>query len=172
MTKLDTAKPAIEPAATTAASPAAAAAQPSSFSLDYAPALESASIANLQDSYGLFIDGQFQEPGPQMWPTLNPATGQQLAEFTAADRDGIDQAVASAQRAYREVWGVLPASERAKYCHRIARLLAERAREFAVLETLDSGKPIKESRDVDVPLAVVAFQLLCGPGPTSWTMPP
>ena len=162
MTKLDAAKPAIEPATTTAASPAAAAAQPSSFSLDYAPALESASIANLQDSYGLFIDGQFQEPGPQMWPTLNPATGQQLAEFTAADRDGVDQAIKAAQRAYHEVWGVMATSERAKYCHRIARLLAERAREFAVLETLDGGKPIKESRDVDVPLAVAHFTYYAG----------
>jgi aldehyde dehydrogenase (NAD+) len=120
---------------------------------EYAPAPESAALANLKPAYRPFIDGEFVDGGGEPLKTLNPATEEVLAEVGTADQDDVDRAVAAARRAYEQVWGPMPGAERAKYLFRIARVVAERARELAVLETLDNGKPIRESRDVDVPTA-------------------
>jgi aldehyde dehydrogenase (NAD+) len=119
----------------------------------YAPAPESASLANLEPAYRPFIDGTFVDGGGEPLKTLNPATEEVLAEVGTASAEDVDRAVAAARRAYEQVWGPMPGAERAKYLFRIARVVAERARELAVLETLDNGKPIRESRDVDVPTA-------------------
>jgi aldehyde dehydrogenase (NAD+) len=123
---------------------------------DYAPAPESRSVVTLRDSYGLFIGGQFVA-GSSAFKTVNPATEEVLAEVTQAGSDDVDRAVAAARHAYERVWSVMRGKERGKYLFRIARLIQERAREFAVLETLDNGKPIRESRDVDIPLAAAHF---------------
>jgi aldehyde dehydrogenase (NAD+) len=120
---------------------------------EYAPAPESAALANLKPAYRPFVDGEFVDGGGEPLKTLNPATEEVLAEVGTADQDDVDRAVAAARRAYEQVWGPMPGAERAKYLFRIARVVAERARELAVLETLDNGKPIRESRDVDVPTA-------------------
>lgn len=119
----------------------------------YAPAPESAALANLAPAYRPFLDGQFVDGGGAPLKTTNPATEEVLAEVGTADASDVDRAVAAARRAYDTTWGPMPGAERAKYLFRIARIVAERARELAVLETLDNGKPIRESRDVDVPLA-------------------
>ena len=119
----------------------------------YAPARESAALANLRPSYRPFVDGEFVDGGGEPLKTVNPATEEVLAEVGTADPADVDRAVAAARRAYTEVWGPMPGAERAKHLFRIARVVAERARELAVLETLDNGKPIRESRDVDVPTA-------------------
>ncbi|GAA3094900.1 aldehyde dehydrogenase family protein [Pseudonocardia yunnanensis] len=119
----------------------------------YAPAPESASLANLKPTYRPFIGGEFVDGGGQPLKTVNPATEEVLAEVGTAAAEDVDRAVAAARRAYEQVWGPMPGAERAKYLFRIARMVAERARELAVLETLDNGKPIRESRDVDVPTA-------------------
>ena len=132
-------------------------ADPPGFTLEYAPAPESTSILSLRDSYGLFINGSLGEPGDSAIPSTNPATGECIADFTLAEQADIDKAVIAARHAYEETWQPMPPQERAKYIFRIARLLAERSREFAVLESLDGGKPIKESRDVDIPLASAHF---------------
>ncbi|HEY7144657.1 MAG TPA: aldehyde dehydrogenase family protein [Streptosporangiaceae bacterium] len=125
---------------------------------EYAPAPESREIVTLAADYGLFINGEF---GPaadgQQLATLNPATEQPLASFAVAGPADVRRAVDAARAAYDNVWGPMPGAERAKYLYRIARILQERSREFAVLESLDNGKPIKESRDVDVPLAAAHF---------------
>jgi aldehyde dehydrogenase (NAD+) len=125
---------------------------------DYAPAPESRDIVTIAAEYGLFTDGEF---GPaadgRQFPTINPATEEPLARVALAGQPDVDRAVAAARAAYQRVWGPMPGAERAKYLYRIARILQERAREFAVLESLDNGKPIKESRDVDVPLAAAHF---------------
>ncbi|TQM35087.1 aldehyde dehydrogenase (NAD+) [Pseudonocardia cypriaca] len=120
---------------------------------DYAPAPESAALANLKPTYRPFVDGEFVDGGGEPLKTLNPATEEVLAEVGTASQEDGDRAVAAARRAYEQVWGPMPGAERAKYLFRIARVVAERARELAVLETLDNGKPIRESRDVDVPTA-------------------
>ncbi|MGA8210129.1 MAG: aldehyde dehydrogenase family protein [Nocardioidaceae bacterium] len=125
---------------------------------DYAPAPESRAAVDLRDSYGLFIDGAFVDPAEGgSFDTVNPATEEVLAEVAEATVTDVDLAVAAARRAYTRVWSRLPGRERAKYLFRIARILQERGRELAVLETLDNGKPIRESRDVDVPLAAQWF---------------
>ncbi|CAN5840947.1 aldehyde dehydrogenase family protein [soil metagenome] len=124
----------------------------------YAPAPESRDVVTLRSSYGLFVDGAFTDPTDGgSFKTVNPATEEVLAEVAQAGPADVDRAVAAARRAHTEVWGPMPGRERAKYLYRIARILAERAREFAVLETLDNGKPIRESRDVDVPMASAHF---------------
>jgi aldehyde dehydrogenase (NAD+) len=121
---------------------------------EYAPAPESRDVVDLRDEYGLFIDGEFVEPAAgATFKTVNPATEEVLAAVAEADADDVDHAVAAARRAQTDVWGPMPGAERAKYLYRLARVVQERARELAVLETLDNGKPIKESRDVDVPTA-------------------
>ncbi|MGE0296235.1 aldehyde dehydrogenase family protein [Pseudonocardia sp.] len=119
----------------------------------YAPAPESSALANLRPSYRPFVDGEFVDGGGEPLKTVNPATEEVLAEVGTADRGDVERAVAAARRAYDEVWGPMPGAQRAKYLFRIARVVAERARELSVLEALDNGKPIRESRDVDVPLA-------------------
>ncbi|MBA2316363.1 MAG: aldehyde dehydrogenase family protein [Euzebyales bacterium] len=124
----------------------------------YAPAPESRDVVTLRSAYGLFVDGAFTDPTDGgSFKTVNPATEEVLAEVAQAGPADVDRAVAAARRAHTEVWGPMPGRERAKYLYRIARILAERAREFAVLETLDNGKPIRESRDVDVPMASAHF---------------
>jgi aldehyde dehydrogenase (NAD+) len=125
---------------------------------EYAPAPEARDIVALRSSYGLFIDGTFTDPvDGTSFKTANPATEEVLAEVAEAGAADVDRAVAAARRAYDEVWGPMAPAERAKYLYRIARIIAERARELAVLESLDNGKPIRESRDVDVPLAAAHF---------------
>ncbi len=119
----------------------------------YAPAPESTAPANLQATYRPFIGGAFVDGGGEPLKTLNPATEEVLAEVGTASPDDVDRAVAAARRAYTTTWGPMSGAERAKYLFRIARIVAERARELAILETLDNGKPIRESRDVDVPTA-------------------
>jgi aldehyde dehydrogenase (NAD+) len=130
---------------------------------DYAPAPESRAIAGLRESYGLFIDGAFVEATDgTTFKTVNPATEEVLAEVAEAGVRDVDRAVAAARRAQSEVWGPMRPSERAKYLFRVARIIQERARELAVVETLDNGKPIRESRDVDVPLAAAHFFYYAG----------
>ncbi len=130
---------------------------------DYAPAPESRDVVHLESSYGLFIDGEFVEPESRTtFKTVNPATEEVLAEVAEAGDADVDRAVAAARRAYDRVWSRLPGRERGKYLFRIARLIQERSRELAVLESLDNGKPIRESRDVDVPLAAAHFFYYAG----------
>jgi aldehyde dehydrogenase (NAD+) len=128
---------------------------------EYAPAPESRDVVDLKPAYGLFVDGEFTE-GSATFKTVNPATEEVLAEVTEAGPSDVDRAVAAARRAYDGVWSALPARERGKYLFRIARLLQERSRELAVLESLDNGKPIRESRDVDIPLAAAHFFYYAG----------
>ena len=124
---------------------------------EYAPAPESRAIVDLAPSYGLFIDGEFAAPTDGgVFKTVNPATEEVLAEVSVAGPADVDRAVAAARRAFGP-WSALPGAERAKYLYRIARIVQERSRELAVLESLDNGKPIKESRDVDVPTAAAHF---------------
>ncbi len=125
---------------------------------EYAPAPESRSVVNIAARYGLFIDGSFVESSSgATFPTINPATEEVLSEVAEAGADDVDRAVRAARRAYEEVWGRMPGRDRAKYLFRIARLIQERSRELAVLESLDNGKPIRESRDVDLPLVAAHF---------------
>jgi acyl-CoA reductase-like NAD-dependent aldehyde dehydrogenase len=125
---------------------------------EYAPALESTSIVNISESYKLFINGKFVAPkSGKYFTTINPATGKALAKVAEANHLDVDAAVQAARVAYTKVWSKLPAAERGKYLYRIARILQERAREFAVLETLNNGKPIRESRDTDIPLVAAHF---------------
>jgi len=130
--------------------------------LDYAPAPESASILNLRDSYGLFIDGDFVPGSGKPFATISPATEKKIAEVAYADAQDVDRAVAAARKAYDRTWSKLSGSDRGKYLFRIARLVQERARELAVAESLDNGKPIKESRDVDIPLVAAWFFYYAG----------
>ncbi|MER6815012.1 aldehyde dehydrogenase family protein, partial [Spirillospora sp. NPDC000708] len=129
---------------------------------EYAPAPESASVVDIRPSYGLFIDGEFTDGGGEPFKTVNPATEETLAEIAAADQADVDRAVAAARRAFETVWGPMPGAERAKYLYRIARIIQERSRELAVLESIDNGKPIRESRDVDVPLVAAWFFYYAG----------
>ncbi|MCW2618101.1 MAG: betaine-aldehyde dehydrogenase, partial [Modestobacter sp.] len=128
---------------------------------EYAPAPESRDVVDLKPAYGLFVDGEFTE-GSATFKTVNPATEEVLAEVTEAGPSDVDRAVAAARRAYDGVWSALPARESGKYLVRIARLLQERSRELAVLESLDNGKPVRESRDVDIPLAAAHFFYYAG----------
>jgi aldehyde dehydrogenase (NAD+) len=129
---------------------------------EYAPAPEARETARLRESYRMFVDGQFVDGGGESLKTLNPANEEVLAEVTTATPDDVDTAVGAARRAYEDVWKDMPGAERAKYLFRIARIIQERGRELAVLESLDNGKPIKESRDVDVPLAAAHFFYYAG----------
>ena len=130
---------------------------------EYAPAPESREIVQLKSRYGLFVGGREIAPRSGQWfTTLDPATEEPLADVARAGVEDVEHAVGVARRAYRREWGGLPGRERAKYLFRIARILQERSREFAVLESLDGGKPIKESRDVDVPLAAAHFWYYAG----------
>jgi aldehyde dehydrogenase (NAD+) len=128
----------------------------------YSPAPEARAIARLRSSYGMFVDGTFTAGGGGTFESINPADESVLATVALADSNDVDVAVAAARRAYETVWGPMPGQERAKYLFRIARLIQERARELAVLESLDNGKPIRESRDVDVPMAAAHFFYYAG----------
>src|SRR6478735_742092 len=129
---------------------------------DYAPAPESRSIVDIKPSYGLFINGEFVDGGGKAFKTISPSTEEVLAEVAEADDADVDKAVKAARRAYDKVWGRMPGRERAKYLYRIARIIQERGRELAVLESIDNGKPIKESRDVDVPTVAAHFFYYAG----------
>ena len=130
---------------------------------NYSPSLESTSHIKLKQRYDLFIDGKFVKPSSGVYfETMNPATEEKLAEVAHASETDVDKAVKAARKAYTEVWSVMPAKERAKYIFRIARIMQERARELTVVETLDAGKTIRESRDVDVPLACNHFFYYAG----------
>jgi len=132
-------------------------------SLDYDPAPESAAIAKLKPSYGLFIDGEFSDGDAHLqFATVNPANEETLSMVTLASAVDVDRAVSSARRAYDKVWSKTTGAQRSKYLFRIARLIQERSRELAVVETLDNGKPIRESRDVDIPLAAAHFFYYAG----------
>jgi aldehyde dehydrogenase (NAD+) len=124
---------------------------------EYDPAPESRAVIDIAPSYGLFIGGEFVPSiDGSVFKTINPATEEVLSEITSAGVADVDAAVAAARKAFRS-WSRLSGSERAKYLFRIARIIQERARELAVLETVDNGKPIKESRDVDIPTAAAHF---------------
>jgi aldehyde dehydrogenase (NAD+) len=130
---------------------------------EYAEAPESKEIVRLQDRYGLFIGGDFVEPKSGKYlATIDPATEETLAEVPEAGPEDVELAVSAARDGFDSRWRDLPGRERAKYLYRIARVLQERAREFSVLESMDGGKPIKESRDIDLPLAAAHFFYYAG----------
>ncbi|MEU2063125.1 aldehyde dehydrogenase family protein [Streptomyces sp. NPDC013455] len=129
---------------------------------EYAPAPESRAIVDIAPSYGLFIDGEFTEAADgKVFKTVSPSTEEVLSEVAQAGADDVDRAVRAARAAFGK-WSALPGSERAKYLFRIARIIQERSRELAVLETLDNGKPIKETRDADLPLVAAHFFYYAG----------
>jgi len=125
---------------------------------DYAPAPEAAKIGKIEKRYDHFIDGKWTKPSDgKYFKTTNPATTKKLSEVADGSEADVDRAVKAARKAYNGTWGKMSGRERGKYLFRISRMIQERAREFAVIETLDGGKPIRESRDVDVPLAANHF---------------
>src|SRR5947207_15345219 len=123
---------------------------------EYASATESREIGTIRERYGHFVGGEWLEPA-ETYTTIDPATEEPLAEVGQATEQEVVGAVAAARDAFENGWSALPGSERAKYLFRIARILQERSREFAVLESLNGGKPIRESRDVDLPLSAAHF---------------
>jgi aldehyde dehydrogenase (NAD+) len=130
---------------------------------EYADAPEGRDIVTLEDRYGLFVGGEWLEPKSGEWyATISPATEEPLAEVAQAGPEDVELAVQAARGAFEDGWSALPGSERAKYLFRISRILQERARELAVLESLNGGKPIRESRDVDLPLAAAHFFYYAG----------
>ncbi|MFT4009602.1 MAG: aldehyde dehydrogenase family protein [Nocardioidaceae bacterium] len=129
---------------------------------EYAPAPESRTIVDIKSSYGLFVDGDFVDGSGTSFKTISPSSEEVLAEVAEASDADVDRAVKAARRAYARTWSRMSGRDRGKYLFRIARLLQERSREFAVLESLDNGKPIKESRDTDVPLAAAHFFYYAG----------
>jgi aldehyde dehydrogenase (NAD+) len=129
----------------------------------YAPAPESREVVQLEERYGLYVGGEWLEPrSGESYTTIAPGSEEPLAAIAHAGPEDVDLAVTAARDAFANGWSDLPPSERAKYLFRIARILQERSREFAVLESLNGGKPIKESRDVDVPLAAAHFFYYAG----------
>jgi aldehyde dehydrogenase (NAD+) len=129
----------------------------------YDPAPESTDHIKIQSRYGLFINGDFIKPeSGKYFDTINPATEEKLSRVADANQADVDKAVAAARAAYRGPWGRMKPAERGKYIYRIARIMQERAREFSVIESLDGGKPIRESRDIDVPLAAAHFFYYAG----------
>ncbi len=130
---------------------------------NYAPAPEDSKNYVIAPRHELFIGGKFAKPHSQKYfPSINPATEEKLTEISAADATDVDKAVKSARRAYEKVWSKMPGRERGKYLYRIARIIQEKSRELAVLETMDGGKTIKESRDVDLPLVAAHFFYYAG----------
>jgi len=127
------------------------------------PAPESKSAAKIAPQYDLFINGKFEKPlSKKYFATINPANEEKLSEVAEAGQADVNKAVAAARNAYDKTWKRMPGKERAKYIYRIARMIQERAREFAIIETLDGGKPIRESRDFDVPTAANHFFFYSG----------
>jgi aldehyde dehydrogenase (NAD+) len=130
---------------------------------EYAAAPESRAVVNIAPSYGLFINGEFVEPqSGAFFKTVNPATEEVLSEVAEAGQADVDAAVKAARRAYDKTWSRMSGKDRGKYLFRIARLIQERSRELAVLESIDNGKPIRESRDVDLPLVAAHFFYYAG----------
>ena len=130
--------------------------------LDLSPSPERAPV-HIAEHYGHYINGKrLVGRSEDVFETTNPATGEVLATIATADASEVDSAVQAARHAYETVWGPMPASERGKYLFRIARRLQERGREFAAVETRDNGKPIRETRDVDIPLAAAHFFYYAG----------
>ncbi|MFA1543373.1 aldehyde dehydrogenase family protein [Actinomadura monticuli] len=129
---------------------------------EYAPAPESRAVVDIRASYGLFVGGEFTGGHGEPFKTINPADESVLADVACADAADVDRAVKAARTAFDKVWGPMPGRERAKYLYRIARIVQERSRELAVLESIDNGKPIRESRDVDVPLVAAWFFYYAG----------
>ena len=138
--------------------------QPSiSIDWSYADAPESTSHVTFSKHYGLFIDGSFTEYNEnQSFESINPANGESLYRCTEANESDVDTAVKAARKAFKGTWGATSGTQRSHYLYRIARMLQERAREFAVLESMDGGKPIRESRDIDIPLAAAYFFYYAG----------
>lgn len=129
----------------------------------YAPSPEATDHIRLQKQYELFINGKFVKPNSgKYFDTINPATEEKISSIAEANDKDVDSAVKAARGAYDKTWSKMPAKERAKYIYRIARLIQERARELSVIETLDGGKSIRESRDIDVPLAANHFFYYAG----------
>jgi len=130
---------------------------------DLAPAPESTDHANIKKQYELFIDGKFRKPNSaNYFPSINPATEEQLSMIAEANETDVNNAVKAARKAYNGPWSNMPAKERAKYMYRIARLIQEKSRELAVIESLDGGKPIRESRDIDIPITAAHFFYYAG----------
>jgi aldehyde dehydrogenase (NAD+) len=130
---------------------------------DYAPAPEARDLVTIEDRYGLYVGGEFVEPrSGEHFPTLDPSSEEQLAEVAQAGKEDVDLAVRAARDTFENGWSDVSPAERAKYLYRIARILQERSREFAVLESLNGGKPIRESRDVDLPLSAAHFFYYAG----------
>lgn len=130
--------------------------------MDYAPAPESTGILKLNEHYGLFINGEFVAGRGENFTSISPATETPIATFSTANEADVDVAVRAARAAYDSVWSKMSGADRGKYLFRIARLIQERSRELAVAETLDNGKPIKETRDVDIPLVAAWFFYYAG----------
>ena len=129
---------------------------------NYDPAPETTPV-KIELRYGLFIDGKFRAPkSGKYFDSINPANEQKLTEIALANEADVDTAVNAARRAYEKMWSKMPGRERGKYLYRIARIIQEKSRELAVLETMDGGKPIKESRDVDLPLVAAHFFYYAG----------
>ena len=128
---------------------------------DYAPAPEARDLVQLRERYGHFVGGEWLEPR-ETYTTIDPSSEEALAEVGQATAEDVDQAVAAARDAFENGWSGISPAERAKYLYRIARILQERSREFAVLESLNGGKPIRESRDVDLPLSAAHFFYYAG----------
>ena len=129
----------------------------------YAPSPESTDHVLIEKKYDLFINGKFTPPSSKKYfDTISPSTEQKLSEVAEANEKDVDKAVSSAKNAYDKVWKKMPGKERAKYIYRIARMIQERAREFSVIESMDGGKPIRESRDIDIPLAANHFFYYAG----------
>ena len=129
---------------------------------DYAPAPESRDIARLRPSYQIFVNGEFRDGAGDSVKTINPADEEPLAEVSEAGPSDVEDAVRAARRAFEGSWSAMSGAERGKYLFRIARAIQERGRELAVLESLDNGKPIRESRDVDIPTAAAHFFYYAG----------
>ena len=130
---------------------------------DLSPALESTGHIQINEKYDLFIDGKFQSPiNENYFETINPANEKKIANIAHADQKDVNKAVKAARKAYDGIWSKISAKERGKYIYRIARLVQEKAKELAVIETLDGGKPIRESRDVDVPISAAHFFYYAG----------
>jgi len=130
---------------------------------DFSPSIESIENLSIQKEYQLFINGQFQQPlAKKYFPSINPSNEQQLSRIAKAEAEDVDMAVKSARAAFNGQWGKISGKERAKYIYRIARLIQEKSKELAIVETLDGGKPIRESRDIDIPLAAAHFFYYAG----------
>ena len=130
---------------------------------EYAPSLESTEHITLKKRYDLFINGKWvKSASKKYFKTINPNDEKVIAEISHANEKDVNRAVEAARKAYTNVWSKMPANERGKYIYRIARLMQERSRELAVIESLDAGKPIRESRDIDIPLACNHFFYYAG----------